>query len=145
MFLLFIDIIYLERYSLQIFSFFFSPPPEIPPLLPYEPEKPVGFDDEDEEFVGKNKKSSSEDDDEVDDSIRERLRKQREAMQQNLDDNDEEESKQRAQRNRKKSTIESTSEPVLDDPYASDESSYIIPILVAIGAFIPLLFCLCKL
>lgn len=30
------------------------------------------------------------------------------------------------------------------DPYASDET-YLIPILVAVGAFIPLLFCLCKL
>lgn len=41
-----------------------------------------------------------------------------------------------------------TSKPVeasVEDPYSSDETSYLIPILVAIGAFIPLLFCLCKL
>ena len=104
------------------------------------------MEDEDEEFVGKSKKFSGEEEEDADDAIRERLRKQREAMQHQVDDEDgDEEAKRAAQRNRKKSTIESTSEPVLDDPYASDESSYIIPILVAIGAFIPLLFCLCKL
>jgi len=31
------------------------------------------------------------------------------------------------------------------DPYAEDESSAMLPIFVAIGAFIPLVFCMCKL
>lgn len=35
--------------------------------------------------------------------------------------------------------------PKQPDPYEMDESSLMIPILIAIGTFIPLLFCLCKL
>ncbi|KAL3268077.1 hypothetical protein HHI36_007206 [Cryptolaemus montrouzieri] len=31
------------------------------------------------------------------------------------------------------------------DPYAMDDSSLMLPVFIAIGAFIPLLFCLCKL
>lgn len=38
-----------------------------------------------------------------------------------------------------------TSGPKVADPYAmSDTSTYIVPIAVAIGAFVPLLYCLCK-
>ncbi|RZF40551.1 hypothetical protein LSTR_LSTR000430 [Laodelphax striatellus] len=35
--------------------------------------------------------------------------------------------------------------PRTPDPYAVDDSSLMLPVFVAIGAFIPLLFCLCKL
>ena len=35
--------------------------------------------------------------------------------------------------------------PRVADPYAEDDSSSMLPIFVAIGAFIPLVFCLCKL
>lgn len=35
--------------------------------------------------------------------------------------------------------------PRQEDPYALDDSSVMLPVLIAIGAFIPLLFCLCKL
>lgn len=35
--------------------------------------------------------------------------------------------------------------PRTPDPYAVDDSSIMLPVFVAIGAFIPLLFCLCKL
>jgi len=35
--------------------------------------------------------------------------------------------------------------PKVADPYASDDTATLLPLLVAIGAFIPLLFCLCKL
>ena len=35
--------------------------------------------------------------------------------------------------------------PRAEDPYANDESSAMLPIFVAIGAFIPLVFCMCKL
>lgn len=35
--------------------------------------------------------------------------------------------------------------PKQPDPYETDESSMLMPILIAIGMFIPLLFCLCKL
>lgn len=37
-------------------------------------------------------------------------------------------------------------EPRVSDPYASeDSSSMLVPVAVAIGIFIPLVFCLCKL
>ncbi|CAG5090803.1 Similar to mlec-a: Malectin-A (Xenopus laevis) [Cotesia congregata] len=35
--------------------------------------------------------------------------------------------------------------PRTPDPYSIDDSSIMLPVFVAIGAFIPLLFCLCKL
>ena len=35
--------------------------------------------------------------------------------------------------------------PIVTDPYAADDTATLLPLLVAIGAFIPLLFCLCKL
>lgn len=35
--------------------------------------------------------------------------------------------------------------PKVQDPYAhSDSSSYVLPIVAAVAAFIPLLYCLCK-
>lgn len=38
-----------------------------------------------------------------------------------------------------------TSGPRTPDPYSIDDSSVMLPVFVAIGAFIPLLFCLCRL
>lgn len=38
-----------------------------------------------------------------------------------------------------------TSGPKQQDPYALDDSTAMLPVFIAIGAFIPLLFCLCKL
>ena len=39
-----------------------------------------------------------------------------------------------------------SSGPKVQDPYASDDTgSMMLPVFVAIGAFIPVLFCLCKL
>ena len=35
--------------------------------------------------------------------------------------------------------------PKARDPYENDETSAMLPIFVAIGAFIPLVFCMCKL
>lgn len=46
------------------------------------------------------------------------------------------------------SNVESNSRksgPKQEDPYALDDSSVMLPVFIAIGAFIPLLFCLCKL
>lgn len=37
-----------------------------------------------------------------------------------------------------------TSGPKQQNPYALDDSSTMLPIFIAIGAFVPLLFCLCK-
>lgn len=38
-----------------------------------------------------------------------------------------------------------TSGPKQQDPYALDDSTVMLPVFIAIGAFIPILFCLCKL
>lgn len=38
-----------------------------------------------------------------------------------------------------------TSGPKQPNPYSLDESSMMLPVFIAIGAFIPLLFCLCRL
>lgn len=35
--------------------------------------------------------------------------------------------------------------PRAADPYENDDSTAMLPIFVAIGAFIPLVFCMCKL
>ncbi|CAG0904633.1 unnamed protein product, partial [Cyprideis torosa] len=35
--------------------------------------------------------------------------------------------------------------PRAPDPYADDDSSMMLPVFIAIGAFIPILFCLCQL
>lgn len=50
-----------------------------------------------------------------------------------------EESDEKILKNRK------TSGPKQPNPYSLDDSSYMLPVFIAIGAFIPLLFCLCKL
>ena len=39
----------------------------------------------------------------------------------------------------------SASGPKTKDPYETDDTTAMLPIFVAIGAFIPLVFCLCKL
>ena len=35
--------------------------------------------------------------------------------------------------------------PKTPDPYLVDDSSLMLPVFIAIGAFLPLLFCMCKL
>ncbi|XP_037927472.1 malectin-A [Teleopsis dalmanni] len=41
--------------------------------------------------------------------------------------------------------VRKTSGPRHPDPYSMDDTSLMLPIFIAIGAFIPLVFCLCKL
>lgn len=56
------------------------------------------------------------------------------------DDDDEESARPKPQKSRKPSG------PKIKDPYAADDTSAMLfPVFVAIGAFIPLLYCLCKL
>ncbi|XP_035916438.1 malectin-A [Anopheles stephensi] len=43
------------------------------------------------------------------------------------------------------STVRKTSGPKQPNPYSLDDSSIMLPVFIAIGAFIPLLFCLCRL
>ena len=46
----------------------------------------------------------------------------------------------------KQSASRRPSGPKVKDPYAGDDTStMLLPVFVAVGAFIPLLFCLCKL
>lgn len=45
----------------------------------------------------------------------------------------------------KSTTPRRASGPKQPDPYSMDESSVLIPVFITIGAFVPLLFCLCKL
>ena len=58
----------------------------------------------------------------------------------NEDEDDEEESKEDKPKKQRK-----LSGPKAINPYANDESSMLIPIVVAIAVFLPTLFCLCKL
>lgn len=44
-----------------------------------------------------------------------------------------------------KSKQRKTSGPKQPNPYSLDESSMLFPVIIAIGAFIPMLFCLCRL
>ena len=46
---------------------------------------------------------------------------------------------------KKSSKSRRTSGPKQQDPYALEDSTVMLPVFIAIGAFIPLLFCLCKL
>lgn len=50
------------------------------------------------------------------------------------------------QNNKQQSTAKRRpSGPRTPDPYASDDTSSMLPVFVAIGAAVPILFCLCKL
>ncbi len=47
---------------------------------------------------------------------------------------------------RKPSKKRRPSGPKVQDPYATDDTgSMMLPVVIAVGAFVPLLFCLCKL
>lgn len=58
-------------------------------------------------------------------------------------DSDTEEIKEEVEE--KSSKSRRASGPKHPDPYSMDESSVLIPVFITIGAFVPLLFCLCKL
>jgi hypothetical protein len=114
-------------------------PDQIPQLLPYQPNQPNKYDefDDEEKETASDMDKNEEEEDESDENERiKRMQKQRM----------EDENNERVAASRKSKVYQQEPPtPVVSDPYASDETSYIIPILVSIGAFIPLLFCLCKL
>ena len=58
---------------------------------------------------------------------------------------DEERDEDDSKSDEKPDRLRKTSGPRAVDPYSSDESSLLLPVLVALGVFIPTLFCLCKL
>jgi len=58
------------------------------------------------------------------------------------EDAEDDESRWRRQQRRHHAPVE----PKVQDPYASDDTgSMLLPVVIAVGAFIPLLFCLCRL
>jgi hypothetical protein len=77
--------------------------------------------------------------DEDDENLEEELKKLKERQQQ-MEDFERENENQ----NKKRSVPPVPVAPVVEDPYKSDETSFFIPILVAIAALIPVVFCLCK-
>lgn len=61
------------------------------------------------------------------------------------DEEDEKEDSEESQKTDQPKKPRKTSGPKSIDPYANDDSSMLIPICVAIGVFLPTLFCLCRL
>jgi len=58
------------------------------------------------------------------------------------DDEESDDDEQRWRKQRRHAPLEQK----VQDPYASDDpGSMLLPVVVAVGAFIPLLFCLCRL
>ncbi|CAF1013344.1 unnamed protein product [Brachionus calyciflorus] len=104
-------------------------PDQVPKLPAYEPEKQK-FEEEDEEDFEENQEEENNDEESYESKVRRKLRQNEEIEEEN------------SNRNRKKKVYEE--EPEIIDPYATDETSYLIPILATLGAFIPLLYCLCK-
>jgi len=110
--------------------------------IPKLPEYQVVKDDLDEEFDPQaNSRNQGEEDatsfDEEDEDFEEK-RLRREAMRQQAEDSERSANKKSSQPKVVPPTVN------VENPYETDETSYFIPILVAIGAFIPLLFCLCR-
>lgn len=63
---------------------------------------------------------------------------------QGTDDEDEEEIQEKSQQSHRKRRP--VSETKVSDPYATeDPSSMLLPVIIAIAAFVPIVFCLCKL
>lgn len=59
---------------------------------------------------------------------------------------DEEEEEDDTVNDSKLKPLRRPSGPKVQDPYSTDDTStMLLPVFVAVGAFIPLLFCLCKL
>lgn len=120
-------------------------PEDVPELLPYKKSgrQNEDFEDEDEKDLNENNldEEMSEEDRE---ELNEKIKRAQEQKQQRVFEDEENENERK--NNRKSKTYQKEPPmPKVIDPYASDETSYIIPILVTVGAFIPLLFCLCKL
>lgn len=58
---------------------------------------------------------------------------------------DEKEEEEDVQVEKKSSPVRHPSGPRSPNPYDTEDSSKMLPIFIAIGAFLPLLFCLCRL
>lgn len=110
-------------------------------MEPYEPPKRNYDELEDEE--DSEREPRDVEDEEQDDHLSEQelLRRKMKMMQEQNEQEEEENNRIK----RKSPSSVKLEEAKAEDPYSSDETSYLIPILVSVGALIPLLFCLCKL
>ena len=119
---------------------------QVPQLPAYvKPVEEELDDDEAEKDSEENAAADEEQDDEDAEAMMARKVKKQLGKKLYGDEADEadEANARRAAQRKKPAAAEPT--PVITDPYASDETSYILPLLFTVGAFIPLLFCLCKL
>ena len=106
----------------------------------YKPERQ--YDDFDEDEREERSEDRTLDDEDFESDNEEQLNRMKRSR---MDQMREEEERENERVNQRKKQVTTPPTPKVVDPYSSDETSYLIPILVAIGAFIPLLFCLCKL
>ena len=113
--------------------------PSLPPFQPPKPNTYDEFEDGDEETENNDREYSENEEEEDEEELRMRRAQARARR-----DMEEQENERVANKKQRSLKIE-PDEPKVENPYEHDETSYLIPILVAIGAFIPLLFCLCKL
>jgi len=130
-------------------------PSQVPALPPYErdlSEQPLGEYDEDDSpphrrELDDEEFEEDEDDEAGEEAERAKLNRLRREQQNSMRGAGESQDESAASRKKQKSSSAAKQLPTveIDNPYESDETSYIVPILVALGAFIPLLFCLCKL
>lgn len=100
-----------------------------------------GYDDEDEE---------EEDDYDMDESEQQQHNPQQQQQEENADHAQQQQHRQQHQQQQQQHKPEQSSKrlrsgPRQPNPYSMDDSSILMPVFIAIGAFIPLLFCLCKL
>lgn len=114
---------------------------QIPQLPPYTFEKPIDYEDFEDPEGAQHQSNTNDEDREVDE---EEERARREYMR-NLKEQQQEESSNSNRIKKEKKHVKAAADVKIEDPYEADETSYIIPIVVALGAFIPLLYCLCKL
>lgn len=100
-------------------------PDQIPKLPPYEPEKVSNpFDEESIDEFDEDKSEGK-------------------PIPESPSDDEEEEELRRNRNNKKKRQPE----PEIDiiNPYEADQTSYFLPIAISVAAFIPLLYCICRL
>lgn len=118
--------------------------PNLPPYTPPKPNNYEEFEDGDDESYLDKEPTGEEDEEELE-LKRAQLKARREMLDQMENNNNINNNNNNENTKPKKRSVVESNEQIVQNPYESDESSYLIPILVAVGAFIPLLFCLCRL
>ncbi len=107
----------------------------------FSKQKPLAFDnDEDMEDYEESEDQKDEIEEEFDDEGAQILQRKRREFLNHHQNSNQEQSEETSRKPKKTNSFDE----IIVDPYAADDT-YLIPILVAIGAFVPLLFCVCKL